>query len=262
MGKVVVLIPTFNRPEMLRESIESVLAQTYSDFELHLGLDGVAEPVRRVALSFRDRSNVFVHDFPENRGTFATLEDLLSTTESTYVSFFSDDDLMEPTFLGDCVAELARSPGRHPYAYSHIYYWHPDRLEFKPECGRVNLNAVVFVRAYLDELIRRHGFCFEPAYRRYYADAVLLRRLDRMGAHLHVCSPLVRWRIHPGQNTKSVEISLRQILEQSHALHMSGLPYGFRELLQRMQWLVGRKAGVSRSQIRRALSGDNRAPPS
>lgn len=243
--KAVVLIPAFNRPEMMRESIDSVLAQTYSHFEVHVGLDGVAEPVRQVARSYADRPNVIVHDFPTNRGTYGTLENLLRATESAYVAVFSDDDVMEPTYLAECIASLTASPGTHPYAYSHVYYWYPDRLEPRTDCDVMNLNAIVFDRRYLDELLRRDGYVFEPRFQRFHADAVLLRKLGSRGPPIHVCKPLIRYRVHAGQQTRPQELPLRQILGLAHVLNAIGYPYTMRELVRRFLWFIGEKTRLS-----------------
>ena len=258
-GKAVVLIPLFNRPGMMREAIDSVLAQTYPRTEIHLGLDGATEAVRGVAQSYASRQGVVEHDFPVNRGTYGTLAALIDITESEYVSIFSDDDVMEPTFLADCITALSASREPRAYAFTHVAYRYGDRLEPRTDCREENLNAIVFERRFLDVLIREHGHVFEPQFQRFHADAVLLRQLGALAPPLHVCRVLVRYRVHPGQQTRPGEVPLQQILGLAHVLNAIGRPYTMRELVRRMLWFVGEKTGLSAAK-RRLTASRPRSP--
>ena len=52
--KISVIIPTCNRPELLKRSIASVLAQTFADFELIVVDDGMKKRAESVVSSFGD----------------------------------------------------------------------------------------------------------------------------------------------------------------------------------------------------------------
>lgn len=66
MPKVSVVIPTYNRENLLPETIESVLAQTYRDFEIIVIDDGSTDNTREVISAFPIR-----YFYQENQGAAA-----------------------------------------------------------------------------------------------------------------------------------------------------------------------------------------------
>jgi glycosyltransferase involved in cell wall biosynthesis len=94
-----VIITTFNRPELLREAVESVLAQTVPDLECIVVDDAGSEPVD---LPDDPRMRVLRHD--RNRGGAAAFNTGLRAARGTYVAFLDDDDLYTPDRLAIALA--------------------------------------------------------------------------------------------------------------------------------------------------------------
>ena len=101
--KVSVLIPYYNDGRFLRQSIESVLSQTFADFELVLVNHASTDGSRAIARSFGDPRIVHV-DIPVNHGAGGGLvvAEFLRVARGEYVKFFCADDVMRP----ECLATL------------------------------------------------------------------------------------------------------------------------------------------------------------
>lgn len=96
--KVTVFIPTFNRADMLREAIESVLQQTYDDFELIVSDNASEDATESVVRSFDDsRIKYFKND--QNIGSRKNWRRCFDLAKGEYITIFSDDDLMLPENL-------------------------------------------------------------------------------------------------------------------------------------------------------------------
>lgn len=107
--QVTVLMPVFNGARYLRASIDSILAQTFEDFELLIVDDGSTDDSRAVARSFDDRRiRIVEHD--RNRGLSATLNHGLEIAGGDLIARQDQDDLSTPTRLAQQLAFL----GHHP----------------------------------------------------------------------------------------------------------------------------------------------------
>jgi glycosyltransferase involved in cell wall biosynthesis len=102
---VSVCIRAHGRPDALAATIESVLAQTYDDFEVVVSDDsGGLEPVTK---SFDD-PRVLYHLNPAPAGPAANLKHAVEQARGAFVAILNDDDLWLPRFLASTVAVLER----------------------------------------------------------------------------------------------------------------------------------------------------------
>lgn len=109
MAKVSVIIPTHNRSALLGEAIQSVLDQTFEDFELLVVDDGSKDNPEQVARSFSDPRIHFVRH-PVARGGGAARNTGIGNTSGPYVAFLDDDDAWYPEKLALQVALLDQGP--------------------------------------------------------------------------------------------------------------------------------------------------------
>ena len=160
--KVSVLIPYYNDERFLRQSIESVLAQTFSDFELVLVNHASTDGSRAIARSFGDPRIVHV-DMPVNHGAGGGLvvEEFLKVARGEYVKFFCADDIMRSNCLATLVGYMESHEGLS-FAFGDLEYvdilgkdlgahWFAARPKFS-----VNLTEVDCLRLLVD------GFSFLP----------------------------------------------------------------------------------------------------
>jgi glycosyltransferase involved in cell wall biosynthesis len=111
MVKTAVLMRTKDRPLFLRRALESVLAQTNSDWHIALVNDGGDRAALDDTLApFRDRLAgrlSLVHfEVSEGRGKGKHLNAALAAADSSFVAIHDDDDTWHPSFLERALAAL------------------------------------------------------------------------------------------------------------------------------------------------------------
>lgn len=103
--KVSIGIPFYNPGEVFRESIQSVLNQSFDDFELILLDDGSKDNSLTIALSFTDPRVRVVSD-GKNLGLPARLNQLIDLSRGEYIARMDADDLIHLDKLAQQVAML------------------------------------------------------------------------------------------------------------------------------------------------------------
>ena len=110
MPKVSVLIPCYNTAETLDETLESVISQTYTDFELVLvddgSQDGTADSIKRWAEEHPQIKALMT----EHSGIIPSLNEGLEHCVGEYVARMDADDLMYPERLAKQAAYLDQHP--------------------------------------------------------------------------------------------------------------------------------------------------------
>lgn len=108
--RVSVLMAIFNTSAFLSEAIESVLAQTLTDFELILIDDGSMDDCAALIREFAARDARIVAEFQENRGISAATNRALRLARAPYVAILDSDDRMMPERLAMQAAYLDGHP--------------------------------------------------------------------------------------------------------------------------------------------------------
>jgi alpha-1,3-rhamnosyltransferase len=97
---VTVMIPCYNHEKFIKESIQSVIDQTYSRLELIVIDDGSKDNsiqrIEEMRLACEQRFEHFQFVFRENRGLSRTLNQGLSLARGEYFSIVASDDIMLP----------------------------------------------------------------------------------------------------------------------------------------------------------------------
>lgn len=109
MPTVSVIIPTYERAEVLPRAVESVLEQTYEDFELLVVDDGSTDGTEEYLESVDDeRLRPIYHG--TNRGCNAARNTGVEAAKGEYVALLDSDDEWKPHMLESCVARIEDVP--------------------------------------------------------------------------------------------------------------------------------------------------------
>ena len=98
MPKVSVIIPTYNRAKLIGRAINSVLVQTFKDFEIIVVDDASTDNTRQVVKRIKDKRIILI-SHQENKGGSAARNTGIKTAIGEYIAFLDDDDEWIPTKL-------------------------------------------------------------------------------------------------------------------------------------------------------------------
>lgn len=108
---VTVLIPTFNRVDSLRKSVESVLNETRVPLMVHIFDNASSDGTEEYAKDLQQRDPRVVYERrPQNVGSLKNFGLALETVSSSYFVPLSDDDWLLPDFLHDAYRILEDDP--------------------------------------------------------------------------------------------------------------------------------------------------------
>jgi glycosyltransferase involved in cell wall biosynthesis len=107
--KISVLMAVYNGAVYLREAIDSVLAQTYRDFEFIIVDDGSSDESVRIVRSYAD-PRIKLHASLQNMGQTTALNVGLRLCQGEYVARMDGDDICRPDRFARQVAALDADP--------------------------------------------------------------------------------------------------------------------------------------------------------
>lgn len=95
MPKVSIIMPVYNSEKYVADAINSLLDQTFTDFEIIVINDGSRDNSATVVGGFQDERIVFI-DNKDNHGFLATLNRCIELAKGTYIARLDDDDIACP----------------------------------------------------------------------------------------------------------------------------------------------------------------------
>lgn len=107
--KVSVVIPLFNKAPYIRETIDSVLSQTFQDFELIIVDDGSIDGSQEVVRSIEDPRIRFYQNV-QNMGTARIANKLIDLSKGEYIARLDADDIAPPYRLEKQIAYMDTNP--------------------------------------------------------------------------------------------------------------------------------------------------------
>ncbi|MBO5955562.1 MAG: glycosyltransferase [Clostridia bacterium] len=107
---VSVVLPVYNGGDILKDSIESVLAQTYANFELIIINDGSKDQTLEIAKSMAETDSRIRVLTQENKKIPRTLSRGFREAKGEFLTWTSADNVMDPDFLEKMVGELKENP--------------------------------------------------------------------------------------------------------------------------------------------------------
>lgn len=204
-----ILVPLYNTPEaFLREMIESVINQTYENWELCLadGSDADHGYVGEIANEYQrkdGKNRILYRKLAKNEGISGNTNQCLKMASGEFIGLFDHDDVLHPCALYEYVKVINEKDADYIYCDETTFKsGNIDKmltLHFKPDYAIDNLRAnnyichfSVFARELLDgtELFRSR---FDGSQ----DHDMILRLTDRAKHVVHVPKLLYYWRSHP-----------------------------------------------------------------
>jgi GT2 family glycosyltransferase len=274
MRKVSVIIPTYNGERYIKQAVDSVLGQTYGDFEIIVVDDGSTDNTAERLRLYGDR---ITYLYQENRKLPAARNTGIRAARGEYLAFLDSDDLFLPHKLAAQARYLDERPDVGLVASGHQYVDEAGQLlqESRPWIGRpaITLESILFgglapVHAVLlrrDWFDRVGGFDEQFAY---CEDMDLWYRLALAGCPM-VWEPAVvcQYRLHANNMSRSPETHfayLRRALDKAFA--DPRLPANLRarraeldaqiDLSEAARLLAGGWEEAAGERVRRAVAGD------
>lgn len=100
MKKMVsVVLPVYNGEKYLQEAVDSILQQTYCDFELIVINDGSTDNTLDILLEYQKKDSRVVIISRENRGLVDSLNEGIQISQGKYIARMDADDIAHPTRL-------------------------------------------------------------------------------------------------------------------------------------------------------------------
>ncbi|MFN8890612.1 MAG: glycosyltransferase family 2 protein [Cyclobacteriaceae bacterium] len=98
MASLTLIMPVYNAAPYLREAVDSLLAQTFTDFELWLIDDGSTDASRAIMQSYTD-ARIRFFGFDHNRGRVAVVNEVVAQVTAPFFSITDADDASHPQRL-------------------------------------------------------------------------------------------------------------------------------------------------------------------
>lgn len=131
--RVSIGLPVYNGERYLAAAIESVLAQTYTDFELIIADNASTDGTEAICRDYAARdSRVRYRRNPQNLGAAPNYNLVFALARGAYFKWMAHDDLIAPTYLERCVAQLDADP-RVVVCYPRAMFIDADDSELGPD---------------------------------------------------------------------------------------------------------------------------------
>ena len=239
---VSVLMPVYNVEGYLVESIDSILNQTFRDFDFYIINDGSSDRSEEIILRYSDPRIKYIKN-NINQGYIKCLNQAIELVESKYIIRMDSDDIALSTRIEKQVDYMETHP--------EVVVCGSSRINFYPEAHRkeVVMNAItdkkeLFVNSIFNtslhhpsviirtEVLKKHNLRYKEKY--YYAeDKALWLDLSEYGVLANIDEPLLRYRIHYNQvsylhfgrqKNNSVDRTFDFLIKQGITLNESDLP--------------------------------------
>ncbi|MCF6241606.1 MAG: glycosyltransferase [Bacteroidales bacterium] len=200
-----VLMTVYNREKYIAEAIESVLASTYTNFELIIVDDCSTDNSVEIAKSYEAKdSRIKVYVNEQNLGQFQNRNKAASYAKGKYIKYLDSDDIIYPHGLEVMVNAMERFP-EAAYALSfgkvHDKKPYPFLLNSRDAYKEHFLKTGLFNEGPTSLIFNTQIFKKENGFQifKVYGDSEILLRLSAKYPMVKMQPALTWWRQHSGQ---------------------------------------------------------------
>ena len=211
--RVSIGLPVYNGERYLTEALDSILAQTYTDFEVVISDNGSTDATQEICQRYATRDErVKYHRSDQNMGGTWNFNRVVELSHGELFRWAAHDDVIAPTYLERCVAALDTHPDA-VLAHTRVEiiddngvsagYYHGPPMRREADQVHIRFHDAVTYQGrchLIFGVMRREALLRIPPYGDYgHADGVLLARLILLGPFVQLNEPLQLMREHAGQ---------------------------------------------------------------
>ncbi|MBQ7333704.1 MAG: glycosyltransferase [Clostridia bacterium] len=214
--KFSVIVPLYNTPQQfLCEMIDSVIAQTYSNWELCMadGSDDKHKTVKQICKKYaKADGRIKYKKLKENLGISGNTNACLDMVTGDYISLFDHDDLLHPAALHDVMVEICEKDADFIYTDENTFHNTPADAycpHFKPDFSPDTLrsyNYICHFTSFKASLIDEVGK-FRSEFDGSQDYDMILRLTEKAKNIVHIPKILYYWRSHA--NSVASDISAK-----------------------------------------------------
>lgn len=163
--KISIIIPVYNVEQYLPECLDSVLAQTYLEWECILVDDGSPDGSGYICDEYAAKDSRFIVIHQPNSGASTARNTGINNASGEWIAFVDSDDIIKPCYLQNMIA--AAQSQNVDFVIGGLQYWHTETDE------RINKSYVPhkyegedIVKAYLSDYIHQNGGPVAKLYKR------------------------------------------------------------------------------------------------
>ena len=107
--KVSVIIPVYNSEKYIKKCLESILSQTYKNYEIIVVNDGSTDNTKMILEEYANNySDKIIHIEQANKGVAKTRNEAMQIAKGEYIAFIDNDDYIEEDYLEKFVKEAEK----------------------------------------------------------------------------------------------------------------------------------------------------------
>lgn len=200
-GLVSIVMPTYNAARFVAESIESIMAQTYTNWELIITDDKSTDDTLSIIRDYARRdARIKVQENAQNSGAGFSRNASIAAARGRYIAFCDSDDRWMPKKLELQLDFMAERAAKICFAPYYTCDEHSQFLGYVPAARHVNLfsmiydNKIGFLTCIYDA--RECGKHYMPLQRKRQDYAFLLNLMRTCPHAYSVPEPLAHYRLH------------------------------------------------------------------
>lgn len=280
MIKVSACLLTYNRAGWIKQTLETIRAQTLCDFELVISDNASSDETERICRDFeRVDERIRYYRNRINLGMTGNYQAALERTTGAYIAFLHDNDLFHPDLLAKWASALDRYPSAAlvfnsleaiDFENRHVRYWfHPYPSLIRPGMNLLDdmltrwgspVHGMVMMRSSVVDAVGPFDWKRFPNL----GDVDMWMRLAGRFDVAYVREPLIRVRVRERNHfadTWSVQEELYQLHRLNICRRYDNDPPGMQEALKKLDrrrlpyWFRQILSQVRRGQFERAVEG-------
>ncbi len=230
MPEISIILPPYNRAKTLPRAVQSILSQTFTNFELIIVDDGSNDNTTEVVRGFKDNRIKYIK-IKENKGASAARNIGIKSAKGKYIAFQDSDDEWLPEKLRKQIDIFRKVSSKIGMIYTDMweivtkrkkYFYSPhimpiDGIIYKKALRYFIKNIGLATAVIKKECFDKIGLFDEELPR--YIDLELFIRISKIYQFYHITEPLIKYYKTPRNISSSFEnlIKARKLILQKYS---------------------------------------------